>query len=476
MGRQCSFPGCKNTSGLHSFPADLKIRRQWLRALGLPDRELPLRAGVCNSHFSRDCFSNLMEVDMGFTKVLMLKGDAVPNVSLPVTTARPPAQQMTSAMPRHIQPKPIREMGCQTDRVSTKHAAGQADIKPYHRSKATQTQGPNRGLWRDMSQTAALPEGLATPEEPRGSSPEITDDSSDEPDEPGRSANRTGSSNVSPPHKKVVVHEDKLMELFTRCPFCTRRCVVSKTASGGRLHVEQSCAHCDHARRWSSQPPRWSAEGDLDGDADADSADEKQSCDERPEPSGDSDSELGPAAGDFLPVVVKCETVDEPVSRQPADGSQDRASSVQVKAEAEMLPVKTEQSGFFSQSTVCQDRGFQSPSPQALASTAGSNGKDQNLSGTSFEPKRILNVWRTRRIVCLVCNRVFPRLSHLEEHKSTHKPFRSVRHLRRSWTAAERRLTCKFCRKMFSSQDNCLRHQRVHSRGAGAHRCCRHTH
>lgn len=83
MGRHCSFPGCKNTSGLHSFPADAEIRHKWVRALGLPNRNIPSRAGVCNRHFSRDCFSNIMEVDMGFTKVLLLKSNAVPNVAVP---------------------------------------------------------------------------------------------------------------------------------------------------------------------------------------------------------------------------------------------------------------------------------------------------------------------------------------------------------------------------------------------------------
>uniref|UniRef100_A0A8P4G5Z3 THAP domain-containing protein 1 n=1 Tax=Dicentrarchus labrax TaxID=13489 RepID=A0A8P4G5Z3_DICLA len=83
MGRQCCSPGCRNTSGLHSFPADITMRRQWFRALGLPDRVLPPRAGVCNRHFTRDCFSNFMQVDAGFTEVLQLKRDAVPNTALP---------------------------------------------------------------------------------------------------------------------------------------------------------------------------------------------------------------------------------------------------------------------------------------------------------------------------------------------------------------------------------------------------------
>ncbi|XP_044078592.1 uncharacterized protein LOC122888330 isoform X2 [Siniperca chuatsi] len=240
MGRHCCFPGCKNTSGLHSFPADLEMRRQWLRALGLPDRDLPPRAGVCNRHFSRDCFSNLMEVDMGFTKVLMLKRNAVPNVALPVTTKGPPL---------HLKPKLTREIGCQTEPVSTKHAAGQANMKPNRRSKGT---------------FVAVPEPLANPEVPRESSTPVkrtkcevsTDDSSYKLDVTDSTMNCTSTSNELPPHTvtKYLVHEDMLMELFQRCPICTRSCLISKTVTGTILQVEQSCTFCEYFHQWSSQP------------------------------------------------------------------------------------------------------------------------------------------------------------------------------------------------------------------------------
>ncbi|XP_030007114.1 uncharacterized protein LOC115431015 isoform X2 [Sphaeramia orbicularis] len=302
MGRQCFFPGCKNTSGLHSFPANLEIRQQWVHALGLPNHELPPRAGVCNQHFSQDCFSNFMEVEMGFSKVLILKASAVPNtaqpqdfgctlslklekddaaqqdsggtqqlnvkqeggqdlavsqhsgctpllnvqkeeeagenalllqhstsmlplkvkeegedlrlpqdpeckqvlnvkeegqdgtltlelniekeggkndtlspdsgsalpfqpkekkdeVRVPVLTTRPPPPQQQQLVLitnlRHIQPKPIREMGCQTERVLTKHCFVQADSKPYRRSKAIQAHAPHRSVPCDTDELGA---------------------------------------------------------------------------------------------------------------------------------------------------------------------------------------------------------------------------------------------------------------------------------------------------------------------------------
>jgi len=66
MVRRCCVAGCNSTSGLHNFPLDLEIRRQWLHALGLEDHEL-LSFAVCNLYFTRDFFSNAMEVEMGFS-------------------------------------------------------------------------------------------------------------------------------------------------------------------------------------------------------------------------------------------------------------------------------------------------------------------------------------------------------------------------------------------------------------------------
>lgn len=77
----------RRVSGLHQDPADPGIRHHWLAMLRLSDRDLPPRAGVC--HFSPECFSNLMEVNMGSCEVLMLKSKAVPSAAALVPTAGP---------------------------------------------------------------------------------------------------------------------------------------------------------------------------------------------------------------------------------------------------------------------------------------------------------------------------------------------------------------------------------------------------
>ncbi|KAM4627136.1 uncharacterized protein ACJ7VT_002155 isoform 1-T2 [Polymixia lowei] len=284
MGRQCYFPGCKNGSGLHSFPTDPEMRRRWLKALGQLDHELPQRAGICNLHFGRDCFSNLMEVDMGCANLLLLKSDAVPNSALPAAAkplakhldrappARPQPQHLDRAPPAtssvrpllHLMPKPTREIGCQTDRILTKHFFQQADVKPYRRSKATQTRPVNRSVSCDTSTLEAIPVLLAIPEVPVASSTTMkrprcelsTDGSSSGLDVTDGTTSCTSNSNETPPHemKKYIVYEDHLMELFERCPVCTQSCVIDKTVIGSLLQVKQSCVHCWYSNQWSSQP------------------------------------------------------------------------------------------------------------------------------------------------------------------------------------------------------------------------------
>ncbi|XP_040910551.1 zinc finger protein 180-like isoform X2 [Toxotes jaculatrix] len=174
----------------------------------------------------------------------------------------------------------------------------------------------------------------------------------------------------------------------------------------------------------------------------------------------------------------------------------DDSLSVPVKVEVEIRPmcmgsapsesVRDEAFRHVSHSAVSHDQCLQPASQQAgpsLAlprvqrSTAGA--EDHILSRNNLRAKRLLNVWRTNQklFICSVCNKGFPRLSQLEEHKATHQPFKPFRCLEcgKSFTqktrlkthqsvhTGERPFSCKICGKMFSRQDNCLRHERFHS-------------
>ncbi|KAF4102086.1 hypothetical protein G5714_016886 [Onychostoma macrolepis] len=187
MVRRCSVAGCNSTAGLHSFPADLKIRCQWLHALGLEDLEFPPRAGVCNLHFTADCFSNTIEMEMGFSKQLALKSDAVPN-------ATPPPLW-------RLQPKMTREIGCQTEPVSSRSAGVQANVKPIRRSKGTL-----------MEPFTECPGTASTPLK-RKRCEVSTDDSSCHKDGSESTMNCTSVSNEVLPHK-VTKHTSALSKHY----------------------------------------------------------------------------------------------------------------------------------------------------------------------------------------------------------------------------------------------------------------------
>lgn len=77
MGRRCAYPECRSTEGLHSLPSNREMAHRWLHALGRLD--IPTASVyVCNLHFTRECFSNYAEVEMGFKKQLLLNPDALP--------------------------------------------------------------------------------------------------------------------------------------------------------------------------------------------------------------------------------------------------------------------------------------------------------------------------------------------------------------------------------------------------------------
>ncbi|KAJ8362706.1 hypothetical protein SKAU_G00115370 [Synaphobranchus kaupii] len=155
---------------------------------------------------------------MGFAKLLTLKPDAVPNpapLPLPGSAELLPShrQKATSSLQPVLQlaPKPTREIGCQTDPPS-----------------CTPAKGPRFDVTDDSS-----------------FHPKITDNTISE-----------RASNDTPSHKtrKFIVYEDNLMELFKKCPLCSRSCVLATRTLGTLLHVNQTCPYCEHSFSWNSQP------------------------------------------------------------------------------------------------------------------------------------------------------------------------------------------------------------------------------
>ncbi|XP_035801628.2 gastrula zinc finger protein XlCGF52.1-like [Amphiprion ocellaris] len=167
-------------------------------------------------------------------------------------------------------------------------------------------------------------------------------------------------------------------------------------------------------------------------------------------------------------------------SSTAAEDVVDNYLSVPIKVEVEVRPKcmgnNTSESAHNEQfEHVLEQVGSSLPPPSAQASTAG-------MLASNSET----NVWRANQKVftCYLCNKGFPCLSQLEEHRSTHqtvKPFRclqcgkSFAHKVRQQThqrvhTGERPFSCTICGKMFSRQDNCVRHERFHS-GQKPHSC-----
>ncbi|CAB1426921.1 unnamed protein product [Pleuronectes platessa] len=180
----------------------------------------------------------------------------------------------------------------------------------------------------------------------------------------------------------------------------------------------------------------------------------------------------------------------------PTATQEDDSTSVPIKVETEIQPVCSV--GITSQSVgneplrrvSCPAAGenqcLQSPPQQAGRSPAvppvprsAAATEDHILSRNNLRTKRLMHVWRGNQklFICSVCNKGFPRLSQLEEHKATHQLFKPFRCLEcgKSFTqktrlkthqsvhTGERPFSCTICGKMFSRQDNCTRHERFHS-------------
>ncbi|XP_058617143.1 uncharacterized protein LOC131530725 isoform X2 [Onychostoma macrolepis] len=155
-------------------------------------------------------------------------------VSLCDHNKRETFQTRASARPQHQEkPEMTREIGCQTEPVSSRSAATQARMR-------TGTL---------MEPFTECPGATSTPLK-RKRCEVSTDDSSYHKDGSESTMNCTRVSNEVLPHKvtKYIVYEDKLLELFRRCPVCTWSCVASQTTIGTLLRVKQHCAHCEYSR------------------------------------------------------------------------------------------------------------------------------------------------------------------------------------------------------------------------------------
>ncbi|KAJ8252439.1 hypothetical protein COCON_G00217510 [Conger conger] len=243
----CSVDGCYVRDGLHEPPSrgrNPNVYGQWMLFLGLEDKEY-VRSSirVCNKHFTVDCFSNYMAVQMGFGKRLYLNPDAVPTLShggeaVLVST---------------------REMGCQTDPPKTRDMSVSAWIPPTFRSKALQVhlRPATRSVSCEAVSLPSLPM-FSTPTSPPEKRPHLEcsiDDSTNVPDDSDPSLlENTVSDTPVDQMTKYIVYEDCLLELFQSCSFCRHACAVEQFCQGTLVSIKATCTHCSLVKRWKSQP------------------------------------------------------------------------------------------------------------------------------------------------------------------------------------------------------------------------------
>ncbi|XP_044204529.1 uncharacterized protein LOC122980512 isoform X2 [Thunnus albacares] len=162
MVRTCAFDGCKSTTGLHSFPSDRHMARRWLQMAGRSLDSNTAAMYICNLHFSRECYSNYMEVELGFVSTchLRLTPSAVPNPAnfLPFPT---PSRVFREVACQTESDPAVKETACQTCPVGLHPATVQAKVKPSKRSQDDYNRDMQsemiRGAIKKLLMTSAVP-------------------------------------------------------------------------------------------------------------------------------------------------------------------------------------------------------------------------------------------------------------------------------------------------------------------------------
>uniref|UniRef100_A0A9J8AK37 THAP domain-containing protein 1 n=1 Tax=Cyprinus carpio carpio TaxID=630221 RepID=A0A9J8AK37_CYPCA len=79
MARRCIF-GCRTHGTLFPFPKIPSLRSRWLDFLHFEEGGITEWSRMCSKHFTRECFINWTEYEMGFVRYLSLTDNAVPSV------------------------------------------------------------------------------------------------------------------------------------------------------------------------------------------------------------------------------------------------------------------------------------------------------------------------------------------------------------------------------------------------------------
>ncbi|XP_058654197.1 uncharacterized protein LOC131553500 isoform X1 [Onychostoma macrolepis] len=124
MARRCVL-GCGSPETLFPIPKIPWLRSRWLGFLHFEDGGISERSRLCSKHFTRECFKNWTQHEMGFVKYLSLTDTAVPSV-------------YTVGSSQSLKPQ-TRDVACQCDAPYLKSVSLQTiKQKLKRRSKAIQ--------------------------------------------------------------------------------------------------------------------------------------------------------------------------------------------------------------------------------------------------------------------------------------------------------------------------------------------------
>ncbi|XP_001921592.2 uncharacterized protein [Danio rerio] len=272
----CAILGCKaQHKSLHRLPANEQQRLKWLSFIfedKVPEN-VPKLLYVCANHFSVDCLENAGQYNSGFASKLFLKTGSVPTIRDPVSL-----QATTSTKSNKV------DVACQTEPFHTSlHSVGTQlsfrTLQAKRRSTSVQTTissfeltVPSASSTAFMTSTPLKPSlkrprlELEEEEEEEEAEETLTEskiiaqdsDVTFDPAEECTSATEPTDLSIQecPVHNiaKFIVYETCLMELFSDCPVCQRRCDVKSQRLGTFLSVQQVCPHCEFVRKWNSQP------------------------------------------------------------------------------------------------------------------------------------------------------------------------------------------------------------------------------
>ncbi|XP_041664878.1 uncharacterized protein LOC121523883 [Cheilinus undulatus] len=252
----CSVVDCLNEhKSLYTLPTAEELKKLWINFIF--DGQVPPTTAktlyVCANHFSSDCFVNEGQFYAGFASNLKTRPGSLP------TIRNPSAKYSKGAVSTAIQFSKRSDVACQTDPSKLRTVGTQLSMKtlqPHVRSTGVSTTSSDSLFFSSASLRPAKIARLDIKEEwdpLEGSSSEAASEELYATYDPENSVPALRESEVreeaaTPNHKKYIVYENCIVEVFAVCPVCTQQCDVQTRRLGQFLHVEQRCPRCEPAR------------------------------------------------------------------------------------------------------------------------------------------------------------------------------------------------------------------------------------